>query len=393
MAERSVIEIDLNYIKDITGGASGDTLKKCYQCATCSSVCPISSENNPFPRKEMLWAGWGLKDRIAKDSDIWLCHQCSDCTEHCPRGAKPGEVIGALRRKSIEHYSPLGFLNKLTNNPIGVLVLLAIPAAIIIALLKVNGTLSSFLSGTAFGKIVFSKIFPQVTMVDPIFIGAVSFAGLSALIGLKRFWGDMKENAGDFKPTGSVVSSLIATVTEIIGHKKFQECGTNKKRRLPHQMLVFAFIGLATVTGIVAMNHYSSLILGQGNHFLGKDTPLILSNPVKILANVSGILLILGILILTMNRLTQGSKFASSFFDWSLILVIACVGITGFLSELMRLSGSAGAAYISYFLHLVFIFYLFAFMPYTKFAHLIYRTTALVFAKYSGRDVGLKVKS
>jgi hypothetical protein len=35
----------------------------------------------------------------------------------------------------------------------------------------------------------------------------------------------------------------------------------------------------------------------------------------------------------------------------------------------------------------VFVFYLFAFMPYTKFAHIVYRTAALVYVKYTGREV------
>ena len=35
-----------------------------------------------------------------------------------------------------------------------------------------------------------------------------------------------------------------------------------------------------------------------------------------------------------------------------------------------------------YFLHLVSVMMLFMYMPYTKFAHIVYRTAAMAFEKY-----------
>ena len=56
------------------------------------------------------------------------------------------------------------------------------------------------------------------------------------------------------------------------------------------------------------------------------------------------------------------------------------------LSQLTRLLDLPGIAYPMYFIHLVFVFCLFAYLPYGKLAHLVYRTVAMAYAHYSGRE-------
>ena len=63
---------------------------------------------------------------------------------------------------------------------------------------------------------------------------------------------------------------------------------------------------------------------------------------------------------------------------------------TGILSELVRLADLAALAYIIYFSHLVVVFFLFAYAPFSKMAHMVYRATAMVFARTIERDVEVK---
>jgi quinone-modifying oxidoreductase subunit QmoC len=69
------------------------------------------------------------------------------------------------------------------------------------------------------------------------------------------------------------------------------------------------------------------------------------------------------------------------------------VGITGFAVETMRFvaepeptAGLRTVAYAMYFIHLVLVFQLLVFLPYTKFAHMLYRTVAMVYAERTGRN-------
>ncbi|MFH1076376.1 MAG: 4Fe-4S dicluster domain-containing protein, partial [Pseudomonadota bacterium] len=181
IAKGGVIEPDLDFIKMIKS-AGGDTLKKCMQCANCSVACPLSPDSKPFPRKEMIWAQWGLKDKLIGDPDIWLCHQCNDCSLYCPRGAKPGDVLAALRQYSIKLYAYPAGLFKVVSDKAQLPILFGIPVALFLFILIATGHFH-----IPEGEVVFSKFLPML-YVDMIFVPLAMLMAFFAAKGVMSFW-------------------------------------------------------------------------------------------------------------------------------------------------------------------------------------------------------------
>lgn len=388
MAEQ-IIKPDVNFINDIIA-AGGESVKKCFQCATCSVVCNVTPEDNPFPRKEMIHAQWGLKDRLISNPDVWLCHQCSDCTAYCPRGAKPGEVLGAVRKLSIEHYATPGFLGKAVGSPKALVGLLAVPIFIFIAAIMMQG--NSFIPE---GEINYAKKFMSVMYIDTIFIAAALFAVFGFFMGVTKYWKDLAKNIEvssnpwQRKVKGPMIAMIIETFFEFMTHKRFDKCDVTSDRSKTHMFVFFGFVGLAITTTWAIVYIYGYKLFGiQPTAFLNfGPSPYPQYDPMKIIGNVSAVLLLAGILQVITNRRKNTDKAgAGSYYDWLFISVITTLVVTGILSEVLRLADVRLLAYPVYFIHLVTVFFLFAYAPFSKMAHMAYRTTALVFAKYSGRE-------
>lgn len=388
MAEQ-IIKPDVNFINDVIA-SGGESLKKCFQCATCTVVCNVTPEDMPFPRKEMVQAQWGLQDKLFSNPDIWLCHQCSDCTAHCPRGAKPGEVLNAIRKMSIAKYAFPGFLGKMVGDPKYLLLLLAVPVIIFAAAIVLQG--HSFIPE---GKIVYAEKFMTVPVIDGIFIAAALFAVMGFVVGISRYWKDLSagvelsSNPWQRKVKGPVIAILFDSVIEFLTHRKFKKCDVTADRRNSHMFVFFGFVGLAITTTWAIWYLYGHEFFGIQPtalfHF--GESPYPLYDPMKILGNVSGVLLLAGILQVITNRKKNADKAGNgSYYDWLFISIVFAIVATGILSEVLRLADVAVIAYPVYFVHLVVVFFLFAYAPFSKMAHMVYRMTAMVFSKYSGRE-------
>ncbi|MGD0885895.1 MAG: quinone-interacting membrane-bound oxidoreductase complex subunit QmoC [Thermodesulfovibrionales bacterium] len=373
MAEQ-VISPDLAFVKEIIANG-GESLKKCYQCATCSVVCNVTPESTPFPRKEMILAQWGQKDQLFSSPDIWLCHQCSDCTAYCPRGAKPGEVLGAVRKMTIKKYSAPSFLAAMAGDSKYLILLFLIPVLILLGVAVHQGTLSEVPRGVD-GNIVYSKFIPihfSEYGIDLVFTAAAIFAFLSFVFGIRKYWSDLGKGV---VMKGDLSGSIRETITEILAHSRFKKCAVTASRSTSHLLVFYAFIGLAITTSWAVFYLY----------VMSRPSPYPLYDPLKIVGNASALALITGITLVALNRVKNKEKAGmGGYFDWLFISVIYAIAATGILSEMFRLADVSVLAYPTYFIHLACVLFLFLYAPFSKMAHMVYRTTAMVFAKQTAR--------
>ncbi len=379
MSDRVLVNADLEFVEGVMK-AGGEDLNKCYQCSTCTVVCPLTPEGAPFPRKEMISAQWGIKDKLIKSMDPWLCFHCNDCSDQCPREAKPGDVMAAIRNMIIANVAVPSFLGKLTQSAGGALGLLLFPILLIAAVIfGLNGSEMTFLDNSV---IDFHKNMISQVAIEILFIPAFFFGIITGLLGVKKLITGLSETYPRGESGETLVNALIGTVTDILSHKKFKECGVNQSRNIAHMFLFYSFIGLVITTAGVTTIYYINLFAGSN---VVTPTPLPFFHPIKIIGNVSALAAAIGILLIAIRRLTAEKVGTTVAFDWIFILNILLIVATGILAQIVRVAGNQ-AAYFIYYCHLVLVFFLFIYMPHSKFGHMFYRTAALVYSRYSGRD-------
>lgn len=361
------VEPDPSFIRDVIAAGAGDLKKCCLECGVCTAACDLAPEESPFPRQQMIYAQWGLEEKALGDPAIWLCHDCGDCTAACPKGARPGDVLAALRREAIKLYAFPQFMGKLVSSPQGLLVLLALPALIFAAIARWAPR------GAPTPQLEFANVFPIPTLEALFF----TLAGLVMVLSGLSLWQMLAAWSGGGR-RGEILPGLLPAFRAVVTHERFRKCRQDRSRYLGHLLTFWGFAGLA-MTGTA---------VGVGTMLSVMRTPLPLASPFKLFANLCAVVILAGAAILLADRFRDREKFRhSTYFDWFFLLTLAGVALTGVLSELLRLGQIAQAMYEVYFVHLVLIFALMLYAPYSKFAHLLYRTVALAYTNGSGKSV------
>ena len=349
----------------------------CFNCGNCTAICPLSSGSTAFPRKMITYAQLGLEEKILESPDMWLCDYCGECTRTCPRQAEPSEFMMAARRFAISKYTPTPLSRMIFTSNAFTLLFMALAALVPIGFFATLKVPDSGQAANMFALI------PEVSIhYAGIAVGVV--VGAAMLAGVVRMY--RRVSAGtigvpdghEARKAGSLrawARELVPTVfKESLVQSRSMDCKTAPTLRerlsgrwFSHLMVFWGFLGLLAST----MLRY--LVVPTN----GNVVPL--TEPVRLLGTVSGILLAYGTLAFIVMRLKKSevSTKHTQFTDWIFLGLMFLAGLTGFALEAFDYAAIPVLTNAALEVHLVVVFELLIMAPFTKFAHALYRPFAI----------------
>lgn len=131
---------------------------------------------------------------------------------------------------------------------------------------------------------------------------------------------------------------------------------TNREQ-LIHLCIFWGFAGLAVTTTIDNFVNHEGLSLP-------------LTHPVRILGNVSGVVIMIGLTLALVRRLTSKAfSQSTSGYDLVFFSLLYVTSITGFATEFASMADLYVPTYVTYWAHIILVALLFLTAPVTKFVH------------------------
>jgi len=355
----------------------------CFSCGVCTVTCPLSTPRSSFPRKLIHYAELGLRDKLVGPPDVWLCESCGECTDTCPRDAKPSEFMIALRKYEIAELGVPGLTRPLLTSRGFALSFVAALSLVFLGILALLQRPADLTSVDLFGFLP-----EQGVEIIGIAVGVIALG--TALVGVLRMWramacgaapGDAASASGAAADRVPWTRALAPTLGDVALQRRTQSCASEKKsvrwgssRRFVHLAVFWGFLGLllATVLRFVAVPVHGELVPPW--------------EPVRLLGIASGALLLYGtsVMILRRNRKADRYTSRSTFMDWAFLVLLFLAGVGGFLVDIAQYASLPFWAYAFMLFHLVVVFDLLLLIPFSKFAHVVYRPMALWLSRRYG---------
>lgn len=349
----------------------------CYNCGNCTAICPLSDEDNSFPRKMIRASVLGLENKITCSSDPWLCYYCGECSSTCPREANPGELMMSLRRYLISKYDWTGLSKKIYTSKIwefGAIILLAGLVFILFALL--NGI------PTSTDKVLLNELAPwQIVEIGDWTMAAI-LAGLLLSFIFNMYLKTIVQDKNVKIPFKLYFTEFWALIFHFASQWRFSDCETkvisfwNNFRQgkynywISHWLLMSGYVILFI------------MIVG----FLGwfqTDTIHPWWHPQRLLGYYATFGLVFGTVYFLVHRYRkdrENTKY-SHITDWTFIILLLMGAVSGIMIHIFRVSQAPILiTYYTYVAHLMIVVpMLMIEVPFSKWSHLAYRPFAIYF--------------
>ena len=366
------VKVDPNLMKDLKHFGLEDA-NKCFHCGNCTAVCPLSTPENPFPRKLVKWAQMGLKDKIMTAPEPWLCYYCGDCSDRCPRGADPGETMMVMRRYLTSQYDFTGFARKFyTSEAFEIIAVTVVALLIGLAFLLFHGDVVT-------DHVALNTFAPAHTIEILDIIMAVC---LSTVL-LTNVWRCVKFIMGDLLkeiPIKFYVRRLFYMVLHTVTQLKFSEC--NEKDRTQWYVHLLIMTGYSSVFLMVVVG--LTLFGFQRDSTLPAGFPPIWGVFICLVGYYATAAILAGTTYAIVGRLKKSkAPYKNSHgTDWMFLILLQLTTITGILVHIFIAAGWPLGTYAIYVFHMmVAIPMLVLEVPFAKWAHLAYRPVVLFLMK------------
>lgn len=350
-------------------------IESCFNCGNCTAVCPLTTDNESFPRRMIRCAQLGLQQPLLSSKELWLCYYCGECTETCPRQADPGEYMATARRYAIAHYDRTGLAKLFYTAPGFSIIFLTLLAVIF-----------GWFMYTTHGPMA-GDLLDSIDFITPEAAHLVIFIFLIVLGGL---WGSvmMVVQVGKVNrfPKGVRLNWLgalwDAVGVEALGQKRYRgDCESYTEPQpwylqkwFVHASIMWGFLGLMAASLIDLVFNIT------GIKSLGDSVPI--WYPVRLLGTIAGLLMLYGTSIALVKRIRKidESTSHSTLSDWVFLILLWFSGVSGFGLEISLYlpEEPVWSNWISIF-HIAVAMELVILAPFTKFAHAFCRTVALYF--------------
>jgi ferredoxin len=344
-------------------------VESCFNCGNCTAICPLTNDDENYPRRIIRYAQLGLKDRLIGSKDIWLCYYCGECSTTCPRQANPGEFMTVARRYAIAQHDVTGLAGALYRSAwFNVIFTIVLTIFFSLFLLSVR-------QPAPIGHLAFFEFIPEV-YIQIVGVSVMIIMVLAALAQMIKMTRDISRvNNGTAQARFNNWQALRVTLLEVFNQKRYRHTDCEEipgtpwylRKWVVHATILYGFLGLLLATALDFLFKP-----------LGSAVPLYY--PMRLLGTIAGLALMYGTSLALIRRLKKHDESTthSHHSDWTFLILLWLVGFTGFVLEVavyMPLPVALG--YLTLIVHIALALDVLLLLPFSKFAHAYYRSVAI----------------